>query len=91
MESTGVCRRSASPVLERSFQIVVGNAHHIKTVPGWNTSQNMLLSTRGIIGDDRRRDHSVDARDLPQQRKLSVMGKGVSRRPATPRRRPRSA
>jgi hypothetical protein len=76
MESTGVYWRSVSPVLEGSFQIVVGNAHHIKRGAWAEDLANMLLSTRGggssamILA----RDHTVDARDLPQQRKLSVRG-----------------
>ncbi len=37
MESTGVYRQPVYAVLEGHFEIVVGNAHHIKNVPGRKT------------------------------------------------------
>ena len=37
MESTGVYWRPVYTVLEGSFELVVGNAHHIKNVPGRKT------------------------------------------------------
>lgn len=37
MESTGVYWKPVYAVLEGSFELVVGNAHHIKNVPGRKT------------------------------------------------------
>ena len=37
MESTGVYRKPVYAVLEGHFELIVGNAHHIKNVPGRKT------------------------------------------------------
>src|SRR3978361_513900 len=37
MESTGVCWKRAYTVLEGHVELIVGNAHHIKNVPGRKT------------------------------------------------------
>src|SRR4051795_1969742 len=37
MESTGVCWKPVYAVLEGHFDLIVGNAHHIKNVPGRKT------------------------------------------------------
>src|SRR5580693_8493446 len=37
MESTGVYWKPVYAVLEGSFELIVGNAHHIKNVPGRKT------------------------------------------------------
>src|SRR3954465_13084211 len=37
MESTGICWKPVHAVLEGHFELIVANAHHIKTVPGHKT------------------------------------------------------
>jgi hypothetical protein len=66
----GQCRRCRRDLSRSWWRTPITS----RGVPGRKTSQRCSCRQGGIIGADRHRDHSVDARDLPRQRKLSVMG-----------------
>src|SRR3954469_18183712 len=57
MESTGVYWKPVYAVLEGHFDLIVGNAHHIKNVPGRKTDV-ALVGFRG--GEARSRDQACD-------------------------------
>src|SRR5690349_10891026 len=46
MESTGVYRKPVHAVLEGRFELIVGNAHHIKAVPGRKTDEGRRVARR---------------------------------------------
>jgi transposase len=85
MESTGIYWRPVHAVLEGHFELVVGNAHHIKNVPGRKTDVKDCdwisdLARHGLIAQSFVPPRPIrDLRDLTRYRRKLVQAGAAER------------
>jgi transposase len=85
MESTGVYWKPVHAELEDHFEIIVGNAHHIKNVPGRKTDAKDCewisdLARHGLIAASFVPPRSIrDLRDLTRYRRKLVEAQAAER------------
>jgi transposase len=87
MESTGVYWRCVYAVLEEAFELIVGNAHHIRNVPGRKTDMKDATWIAELLSHGLIRPSFVPPKPLRELRELTRYRRRLSELQAADRNR----